>query len=77
MAVSVPVDCDPLAVLVPDQPPEAVHDVAWVADQLNVELAPLATVLGLAVNVMVGAGEVTETVVDCRALPPLPVQVNE
>jgi hypothetical protein len=25
---------------------------------------------------MLGAGEVTETVVDCRALPPLPVQLS-
>jgi hypothetical protein len=76
LAVIAPVDCEPLAVLAPDQPPEAVHDVAWVADQLKVELAPPATVLGMAVNVMVGAGEVTETVVDCRALPPLPVQLS-
>jgi hypothetical protein len=47
-----------------------------VADQLNVELPPLASVLGLAVKVIVGAGEVTDTVVDCRPLPPLPVQLS-
>ena len=69
-------DCEPLAVLLPDQAPEAVQEVALVADQVNVELPPLATVLGLAVKVTVGAGEVTETVVDCVALPPLPVQVS-
>jgi hypothetical protein len=53
-----------------------VHEVALAADQVNVELAPLATVLGLAANATVGAGEVTETVADCVALPPLPVQVS-
>jgi hypothetical protein len=76
VAVSAPVDCDPLAAMLPDQAPEAVHDVALVADQVKVELPPLATALGLAVNVTVGAGEVTETVADCDALPPLPVQVS-
>ena len=67
-------DCDPLAALVPDQAPVAVHEVALVADQVSVELPPLATVLGLAAKVTVGVGEVTETVADCAALPPLPVQ---
>jgi len=74
--VSAPVDCDPLAAMLPDQAPEAVHEVALAADQVNVELPPLATVLGLAANVTVGAGEVTETVADCVALPPLPVHVS-
>jgi hypothetical protein len=60
----------------PDQAPVAVQDVALVADQVRVELLPLATLLGLAVKVTVGAGEVTETVVDCDALPPAPVQVS-
>jgi hypothetical protein len=70
------VDCDPLAAMLPDQAPEAVHEVALAADQVNVELPPLTTALGLAANVNVGAGEVTETVVDCVALPPLPVHVS-
>ena len=69
-------DCEPLADLVPDQAPEAVHEVAFVADQVSVELPPLATVLGLADNITTGAGAVTETVVDCVALAPLPVQVS-
>jgi len=64
LAVRAPVDCEPLAVLLPDQAPVAVQEVAWVADQVNVELAPLATVLGLAVNVTVGAGESIDTVAD-------------
>ena len=57
-------DCEPLAVLLPDQAPVAVQEVAWAADQVNVELPPLATVLGLAVNVTVGAGESIDTVAD-------------
>lgn len=77
MAVSAPVDCDPLTALVPDQDPEAVQAVALVADQLRVALLPLATVLGLAARLMVGTGCVTETVADCDApLPPVPVQVS-
>jgi hypothetical protein len=70
------VDWLPLVALVPDQAPEAVQLVAFVAAHVKVELPPLATVLGLAVTVMVGAGEVTEIVADCVALPPLPVQVS-
>jgi len=63
--------------LVPDQDPEAVQAVALVADQVSVELLPLATVLGLAARLMVGTGCVTETVADCAALlPPVPVQVS-
>jgi hypothetical protein len=68
--------CEPLPAWVPDQPPEAVQDVAWVEDQIKVEAAPFFTVLGLAVKLTVGAGVVTDTVADCVALPPPPVQVN-
>jgi len=74
--VRAPVACEPLTALVPDQAPEAVQEVALVEDQVNVEPLPLATVLGLAAKVTVGAGEVTETVADCAALPPLPLQVR-
>lgn len=58
------VDCDPLTGLVPDQPPDAVHAVALVLAHVNVEAWPLATVLGLALRVTVGAGvaEVMDTV---------------
>jgi hypothetical protein len=76
LALRAPVPTEPLVVLVPDQPPEAVHDVALVEDQLRVEAAPLAMVLGLALKATVGAGAVTETVADCVALPPVPVQVR-
>jgi hypothetical protein len=77
-ALSAPVDCDPLVALLPDHPPEAVQDVAWVLAQVTVELLPLAIVLGLAERVIVGAGVgvVTETVAACVALPPAPVQVS-
>jgi hypothetical protein len=77
LAVSAPVDCEPLTGLAPDQPPEAVQAVALVADQVRAALPPLATVLGLVASVMVGTGCVTETVADCAALlPPVPVQLR-
>jgi hypothetical protein len=52
------------------------QEVALVADQVSMELLPLATVLGAADKVTVGAGVVTETVADWVALPPLPVQLR-
>ena len=77
MLVSVPVDCEPLKVLLPDQAPLAAQAVAWVDDQLSTELAPLATVLGLALKLTVTIGvELTVTVADCAALPPAPLHVN-
>jgi hypothetical protein len=75
-AVRAPVDFDPLMAWLPDQALPAMHDVALAEDQLNMELAPLTTVLGLTLKVTVGAGEVTETVADCAALPPVPAQVS-
>jgi hypothetical protein len=75
-ADSAPVDCEPLKALLPDQAPDAEHDVAFAALQLSVELVPFAIVLGLALRLTVGAGDFTETVADCAALPPAPLQVN-
>jgi hypothetical protein len=77
LAVSAPVDREPLTGMPPDQAPEAVQEVALVEDQLNVDALPLAMVLGLALRltVAVGAG-LTVTVVDCAAVPPAPLQVN-
>ena len=69
-------DWEPLTASVPDHAPEAVHEVALVADQVTVELVPLATALGLALKLTVGAGAATDTVADWVALPPLPVQVS-
>ena len=76
MAVSAPVVWDPVSALAPDQDPEAVQAVALVADQVSVELLPLATVLGLAEKLTVGAGVVTETVADWVAVPPPPIQLR-
>jgi hypothetical protein len=76
LALRAPVDCDPLVASLPDQPPEAVQAVALVEDQFSVALLPLVTVLGAALKVTVGAGEVTETVADWAAEPPGPVQVS-
>jgi hypothetical protein len=76
LALRATVDCEPLMALAPDQPPEAVQEVALLDDQVSVDDAPLAIVLGLAAMATVGAGGVTETVFDCVALPPAPVQVS-
>jgi hypothetical protein len=54
----------PLVVSVPVQPPLAAHDVALVLDQLSTELLPDVMLVGLAINVTVGAG-----------VPPFPVAV--
>jgi hypothetical protein len=74
---SAPVDCVPVTALEPVQPPLAVQELAWVADQLKVAAAPLVTVLGLLEKVTVGVGAVTDTVADCAAVPPAPVQLKE
>ena len=74
--MSAPLDCDPLTALLPDQPPEAVQAVVLVEVQVSVAALPLATVLGVAARLTVGAGALTDTVADCVALPPVPVQVR-
>ena len=76
MAVSAPVDCEPLVASLPDHAPEAMHEVALDVDQFNVELPPLATVLGLALNVTIGAAAATVTMTDCVAHPPWPQQAR-
>jgi hypothetical protein len=58
------VDCEPLRALLPLQPPDAVHAVAFVADQVSVELVPLVTELGAALIKTVGAAALTVTVAD-------------
>ena len=76
MAVSAPVDCEPLRGLLPDHEPEALQAVAWVDDHVSVALAPLVRALGPTLKLTVGSGALTETVVDCTALPPGPTQVS-
>jgi len=70
------VDCEPLTALPPVQAPEAVHEVAFAADQVRVDALPLITELGLTPRVTVGAGDFTDTEADWAALPPAPVQVR-
>ena len=77
VAVSEPVLCVPLVALAPLQPPEAVHEVALVEFHVNVEALPLATEVGFAVNVTVGAGATLTVAVAMLLEPPAPVQVNE
>ena len=48
--------CVPEVALAPDQPPEAVHAVAFVEDHVMVEELPHATEVGFAEMVTVGAG---------------------
>ncbi len=74
VAVSAPVDCAPLIALAPDHAPEAEHAVAWAEDQVKVALPPLETALGPTLRVTVGVGDLTDTVADCEALPPGPLQ---
>ncbi len=54
----------------PDHAPEAVHEVALAADQVSVDIAPCATVLGLALKATVGAGATTDTIAVCAACRP-------
>jgi len=69
------VDFEPLVGSLPDQPPPAVQAVALVVDQVKVELAPLAIVLGFALSLTVAVGAaVTVTVALWRAFPPGPLQ---
>jgi hypothetical protein len=44
----------PLVAFVPVQPPEAVHEVALVEDQVTIETLPEVTLAGLAENDTVG-----------------------
>jgi hypothetical protein len=76
LAVSAPVDCEPLTGMLPDQAPEAEQEVALVDVQVKVDAVPLLTVLGVAAKLTVGGCALTVTVVVCDALPPAPVQVS-
>jgi hypothetical protein len=71
-AESAPLDCVPLVGFDPLHAPEAVHSFAAVVDQLSVVASPAVTVFGLAVIVMVGGVDPTDTVAEARAEPPGP-----
>ena len=64
LAVSAPVDWVPLTALLPDHAPPAVQAVALLEDHAKVAALPLVTVLGEAARLTVGAGALTDTVVD-------------
>ncbi len=77
-ALNGPMDSDPDVAFVPDHPPDAVHDVAPVEDQVSVTDAAMTTVEALGVNVTVGAPpfDAIETETIRMAEPPVPEQVN-
>ena len=60
-AVSGPVLTEPAVGRLPDHEPEAVQEVASLADHVRVAAPPLATLVGFAARVIVGAGEVAFT----------------
>ena len=69
----------PAVALLPLQPPEAVHDVAFVEFHVRLLVPPLLTVVGAADKVTAGAGvvaAVTATVLLAWAVPPAPVQLS-
>jgi hypothetical protein len=66
----------PLGAVLLVQPPEALHEVALVDDQVSVVDPPLAMLAGVAVSVTTGRGT-TVTVAVAVAEPPVPVQVRE
>ena len=76
LASTAPVDSVPLAALAPDQPPDAVQEVALVDDQVMVVPLPSEIVLGFVLIRTVGAAAATDTVADWVAVPPKPTQVR-
>jgi hypothetical protein len=76
LAVSAPVEACPLVGWTPAQAPEAWQLVALVADQFKVALPPLVTAVGPTLNTTTGSGDLIETVADCVAVPPGPVQLS-
>jgi hypothetical protein len=74
--VIAPVLCVPLVALLPIQPPVAVQEVALVELHVSVDEPPLATVVGFAVSVTVGAGTTETAAVTTPLVPPTPLQVN-
>ncbi|HKQ25236.1 MAG TPA: hypothetical protein VJT81_12410 [Burkholderiales bacterium] len=79
-AVSAAVASLPEVTLVPDQPPEAVQEVASVEVHVSVDDPPLVTDVGFAASDTVGTdtGGVpdTVTVTDLFAVPPAPLQLS-
>jgi hypothetical protein len=81
LAVSAAVVKVPLVGSAPLQPPEAVHAVAFVELHVNVAVLPVATLVGLALKVAVGARgaaavTVTAVVAAAAVVPTAPLQVS-
>jgi hypothetical protein len=76
-AVNGPVLWLPLAASVPLQPPEALHEVAWVELHVSTEAFPEATAVGAAASAAVGAGIVATVAVAGGVTPPGPVHTIE
>lgn len=55
-AVRFPVLCEPEVALAPDQPPNALHEVAFVEFQISVAAPPEEMEVGLAAMLTVGTG---------------------
>ena len=72
------VTCEPDKGLLPDQPPEALHEVALTDDQLSMAVPPCGTWLGVAAIVIVGGGgrALTTTVAVRLVVPPAPLQLS-
>ena len=63
-------DCDPDVALLPDQPPLAVHELAFVEDQVSVLDSPTVSCAGFAVSVTVGTtGAVMVNVIESELHP--------
>jgi hypothetical protein len=79
LVASSPVDWVPDSGLDPDQPSDAVQDVASLDDQISVELLPLATEVGLAEIETVGSGGrgCTSIVIEAVVSPPFPAHVSK
>jgi hypothetical protein len=77
LAVSAAVLWLPLVALAPLQPPEAVQDVALVELHMSAEILPLATEVGFAVKVTVGAGITVTVAVATLLVPPAPLHLKE
>lgn len=76
-AESAPLVAVPLADCPPDQPPDAVHDVALLLVHDSWVFPPLVTLVGFALRLTVGGGlAVTVTVFESLPVPPTPMQVS-
>jgi len=70
--VNAPVDWLPEVALVPDHAPEAEQDVAFVEDQVSIELPPLVTEVGFAANDTAGRFAACRTSATSTSASPQP-----